>query len=89
MKEEIINLKNQAIARITDAKSIEELEQIRVDLLGRNGKLSNLIKEIRNVEGDERKQVGFLINETKNIIIPRSHFSAFQLFSLVIVIEND
>src|SRR5258708_7040313 len=68
MKEEIINLKNQAIAQITDAKSIEELEQIRVDLLGRSGKLNKLIQEIRTLVGDERKEVGFVINETKKTI---------------------
>ena len=68
MKEEIINLKNQAIAQISDAKSIEEIEQIRIDLIGRNGKLTKLIQEIRKLEGDERKEVGFIINETKNTI---------------------
>src|SRR5260221_4770159 len=68
MKEEIINLKNQSLAQISDAKSMEELEQIRIDLLGRSGKLSNLIKEIRKLEGDERKEVGFTINQTKNSI---------------------
>src|SRR6266404_7164193 len=68
MKEEIINLKNQAIAQITDAESSEELEEIRIDLIGRTGKLTNLIKEIRKLEGDERREVGFIINETKNTI---------------------
>jgi phenylalanyl-tRNA synthetase alpha chain len=68
MKEEIINLKNQAIAQIEDAKTSDELEQIRIDLIGRTGKLTSLIKEIRKLEGDERKEVGFVINETKNTI---------------------
>ncbi len=68
MKEDIINLKNQAIAQIGDAQTSEELEQIRIDLIGRTGKLTNLIKEIRKLTGDERKEVGYVINETKNTI---------------------
>ena len=47
MKEEIINLRNQAVAQITNTKSIGELESIRIDYLGKNGKLTTLIKEIK------------------------------------------
>lgn len=68
MKEEIINLKNQAIAQIEDAKTPEEVEEIRVNLLGRNGKLNKLIKNIKELQGDDRKEVGFIINETKKTI---------------------
>jgi phenylalanyl-tRNA synthetase alpha chain len=68
VKEEIINLKNQALARIMDTKSVEEIEQIRIDLLGRSGKLNKKIQEIRKLEGDERKEVGYIINETKKAI---------------------
>ncbi len=68
MKEEIINLKNQAIAQIGDTKSVEELEQIRIDYLGRNGKIGKLIKEIKNLTLDEKREVGFVINDTKNTI---------------------
>lgn len=68
MKEEIINLKNQAIAQIGDTKSVEELEQIRVDYLGRSGKISKLIKGIKELGPGERKEAGFVINESKNAI---------------------
>ena len=33
MKEDLINLKNQAIAQITEAKDLEELERIRIGRL--------------------------------------------------------
>lgn len=69
MREEILNLKNEAIAQIMEAGSLNELEELRVSYLGRQGKLSQLIKRIRELENQERKGVGILINETKNTIL--------------------
>lgn len=60
--------KNQALAQITSAKDVGELEQIRIDLLGRNGKFTELIKKIKDVPQEERQQVGILINETKKTL---------------------
>lgn len=69
MKEEINNIKNQALAQIMDAKNESELEDIRVAYLGRSGKLTLLIKNIRNIKsGDEKKQIGILLNEVKSTI---------------------
>lgn len=68
MQEEIMSLKNQAMAQIIGAKDGDELEQIRIDLFGRSGKLTELFKNIKNVPDSERKQVGQTINEVKNTI---------------------
>jgi len=69
MREEIINCKNQAIAQIMSSSDSKELEEIRIAYLGKNGKLTSLIKEIKNVPVDERGHVGILINQAKNTII--------------------
>ncbi len=68
MQEEIISLKNEALSQIIRAESAEELENLRINYLGRNGKITNLIKELKNIKAEERKQVGILINETKKTI---------------------
>lgn len=68
MQEEIINIKNQAIAQISSAKDGAELEEIRIDLFGRNGKLTSLFKSIKNVTPEEKKQIGLTINEVKSTI---------------------
>lgn len=68
MKEDIINTKNQALAQIMESNSIEELDSIEISYLGRNGKLSNLIKKIKDLETSERKSSGALINEAKDTI---------------------
>ncbi|HJX46175.1 MAG TPA: phenylalanine--tRNA ligase subunit alpha [Patescibacteria group bacterium] len=69
MKENIQSLKNEAMAQIFVSKSFEELENIRIAYLGRNGKITNLIKQIKDLSGSEKKQAGILINETKNTLL--------------------
>jgi len=68
MQEDIQNLKNEALAQIMETASVSELETLRIAYLGRNGKLNNLIKNIRNLLPEERKNAGLVINEAKNVI---------------------
>jgi phenylalanyl-tRNA synthetase alpha chain len=68
MQEEIINLKNEAVAQIMSAGSSAELEDIRASYLGRNGKFTALVKKIKEVPVDKRKEYGIALNESKNAI---------------------
>ena len=65
MQENIQNSKNLCLAQISDASSQSELEEIRIAYLGRSGKLTKLIKEIKNVSPEIKKQVGKIANEAK------------------------
>ena len=68
MREEIISTKNEAMAQIMEAKSSSELEELRISYLGRSGKLTSQIKRLKEIPGEERKEVGFLINDSKDSI---------------------
>src|SRR3972149_359524 len=68
MQDEIRNTRNEFLALVTSAENQEELENLRASYLGKNGKITNLIKGIRNVPSDQKAEVGQLINETKKII---------------------
>jgi phenylalanyl-tRNA synthetase alpha chain len=68
MQEEILNLKNQAMSQILSAEDASELEQIRIDYFGRNGKLTSLIKKIKDAPASEKKQIGQTINEVKTTV---------------------
>src|SRR4030042_3357232 len=62
------NLKNQAISSILETKTEPELEQLRVEYLGRHGQIPQLIRDIPSLSPEQRKNKGNLINETKKII---------------------
>jgi len=68
MQDEILNIKNEAISQIMEAGTKDELELIRVNYLGRKGKINTLIKKIKETPKDQRKNLGILINETKEAI---------------------
>lgn len=63
-----MSAKNQALAQITEARDNSELEQIRIDLFGKKGKITELVKRIKEVPAENRQQVGILINETKRTL---------------------
>ncbi|MBI1864093.1 phenylalanine--tRNA ligase subunit alpha [Candidatus Woesebacteria bacterium] len=69
MKEEIINLKNQALAQITEIDNLEDLKDLQITYLGRNGRLSKLIKKIKAVNGGDKKEIGIPINQTKKTLL--------------------
>jgi len=68
VREEIINTKNEAIAQITETKDVRELESLRISYLGRNGKITKLIKKIKDLNPDEKRGVGNLLNDAKRIV---------------------
>jgi phenylalanyl-tRNA synthetase alpha chain len=69
MNDDILNLKNEAIAQITSVKDAAELENLRIAYLGKSGKITTLIKQIKDVPQDRRIQFGKNINEAKSIIV--------------------
>lgn len=66
--ESLISIKNQALARIMDAKDESELEQIRIELFGKQGHITQATRGLRNLSSQEKKQMGILINELKNTL---------------------
>lgn len=68
MEEELIGIKNAAVSLILDALDLKELEEIKLQFLGRSGKLTLALKEISKVPLGKRPEVGKLANEVKQII---------------------
>lgn len=58
-------LKLEAVAVIEQAADGNALEQLRVDYLGKKGKLTALLKGLGQLSAEERPKAGALINEVK------------------------
>ncbi len=69
MRDEITNLRNIAVTTISEARSLESLEKLRIEYLGRSGALTTLFKKIKDIPESERAHVGNLINETKDTLL--------------------
>lgn len=61
--------KNLILKQINDAKTTEELEAIKVSILGKNGVLTTALKELGKMSNEERKTVGAELNVIKEEIL--------------------
>ncbi len=68
MEEQLINIKNNAIPLIFDAKSPKELEEARIHILGKNGTLTQAMKDIIKAAPEDKPRLGKAANEVKKII---------------------
>jgi len=84
-------LKNEAVHLITDAADSAALEQLRVDYLGKKGKLTGLLKNLGNLSPEERPAAGALINEVKQELsgLINSRKSTLEQAALAARLEAD
>jgi len=68
MEEELMQIKNSAVSMIIDAQDQKELEEIKLQFLGKSGKLTLTLKDIVKIPSEKRAIVGQLANEVKRIV---------------------
>ncbi len=60
--------KNEVLRRIEQASSFSALDQVRVECLGKNGQLTQLLKALGQLPAEQRPQAGQAINQAKQEI---------------------
>ncbi|ATC82697.1 phenylalanine--tRNA ligase subunit alpha [Pseudoalteromonas agarivorans] len=63
-----MNLENilaQALEAVASASEIAQLEEIRVNYLGKKGEITSLLKTLGKIAPEERKEAGQVINQAK------------------------
>jgi len=85
------DLLESALARIDAAASAEELEAVRVEVLGRKGVLAALSKDMGKLTPDERVGRGKFINTAKQALEDayRARKSAFESAALAIRLDAE
>lgn len=68
MVERINELKLQAKERISLATSSNDIENLRVEYLGKKGKVVEILKDLKNIEPEKRKEIAMVANQAKNEI---------------------
>ena len=63
MEHELLKVKNDASSLIIAAEDEKELNEIKLDFLGRNGKLTQLLKRIKDLPEERKPEIGRLANE--------------------------
>jgi len=65
MQNKIIEIKTKAIEEISKAKTKEELFDLEKKYLGRNSEFNQILKNIKNLSEEEKREVGKLANISK------------------------
>ena len=65
MNEKIQALKQSFQQELENAKSSEAVEKLRVAYLGKKGAVTELLKELKDVAGEQKKEMGQHINQLK------------------------
>jgi len=66
MEQKLQELKQEYQAKIDNAVSTDELEALRVEVTGRSGALTGILKSLGSLPKEERPRIGQLANQIKN-----------------------
>lgn len=84
MKEKIALMLEKATALIESATSTEQLNEIKVSFLGKNGEVTELLKGMRQVAPEDRPKVGQMVNDLRvfiedKLLVKTNEFKASEL----------
>ena len=68
MREELTALREQALLDIAAAADLSALEQVRVAITGRSGRLTQAGEQMRHLAKEERPEIGKLLHEVRTAI---------------------
>ena len=71
MQEKLARIKEEALAKLNAAGTMDTLNEIRLAYLGKKGELTEVLKGMRDVAPEDRPKVGEWVNSTRKAIEDR------------------
>ena len=68
MKEQLMTIKDKALLQIKEAKSLSDIEEIRILYLSKKSDISTMMSKLRDLPQEERPAFGALVNQVKTLI---------------------
>ena len=68
MEDRISEIKDKTLDEISKVKNMQDIEEIRIKVLGKKGELTALLKMMGSLSKEERPKMGALVNSVKNEI---------------------
>ncbi len=68
MKEKLLALKEQALAELGQAASLDALKELRVKYLGKKGPMTEILRGMGKLPAEERPKIGQIVNEIKSLL---------------------
>ena len=68
MREKLLKLREIAISKTRDMDNLKELEELRIEFLGKKGELTAILREMGKLAAEERPKMGQIANEVRDDI---------------------
>ena len=68
MKEQLLAIKKSAEEKLVSSTSLQELEELRVSVLGKKGELTQVLRQMGGLSAEERPVIGALANEVREAV---------------------
>jgi phenylalanyl-tRNA synthetase alpha chain len=65
MRAKLEEIKSKALASIESSDSLDKLNDVRVNILGKKGELTAVLKSMKDVAPEDRPKVGQMVNEVR------------------------
>ncbi|MBR2152450.1 MAG: phenylalanine--tRNA ligase subunit alpha [Clostridia bacterium] len=88
MSDKTMEVKESFGAALSQVSTMEELEKLRVDYVGKKGLVTDLMKEMKNLSNEEKKTFGQKVNVLKNEIEGQISAKREELKQREIELEN-
>ena len=85
LRDKLLKLSAEITKSISGSNHIDEIEEIRVTSLGKKGKITSYLKDLKQHDESTKKEIGSLVNEIKNkinnLIIEKKSFYKAQILN--------
>ncbi len=68
IKEKLEEIREKALSQISESVDLDRLNDVRVEVLGKKGSLTAVLKGMRDVAAEDRPKVGQMVNELRTEI---------------------
>ena len=72
MKVQFDAIRKDVLASLEEVTNLKELDQIRVQQLGKKGPITEVLKTLKNLANEEKPKVGALANELRSVLKKKS-----------------
>ena len=88
MSAKTIEVRDSFIAALANVNTVDELEKLRVEYIGKKGFVTELMKEMKNIPNEEKKTFGQAVNVLKNEVSDKLAEKREELKQKEIELEN-
>jgi phenylalanyl-tRNA synthetase alpha chain len=66
IKESLINLEKEIQKKILSIIDVEHLKELYQDILGKKGRITEILKQLKDLSPEEKKEIGIIANQLKD-----------------------